>query len=328
MAKLTVKDLQPNQQVTLEAMVRGNVETKIAKTGRQFAKFVIGDKSGTLDAMFFECEGRVPTSGTVYTVSGLVDSYLGKPQIKIKELKPRTTEGDEDFLIVSKFPVDEMWGTILRVISEMQSNYFARVSSDIMLEQGYANSFKTSPAATGMHHAFLSGLLEHTSQMCLTAEKLFELPFYSESLNKDLCIFGILFHDFSKMFEYDQGLGFKKTTQGILVPHIPMMGAIIYETCNKFGIPEVIRDHMMHVVLAHHGQQAWGSPVDMAIPEAAFVHYIDHLHGDIFGWLQKIEASPGEELIRHTGRTLVAKRFDEVLKSCEVVKSTDSSLSF
>ena len=236
---------------------------------------------------------------------------------------PRTTESDEDFIAISKYPVGQMWGVITEVLTNFESNYFGSVASDIMLNQGYTEAFQTGPAASGMHHAFVSGLLEHTSQMCQTALKLFELPFYSEALNKDLCLFGILFHDFCKIMEYHPGAGFKRTLQGILVPHIPMMGALIFETCNKFGVPEVIRDHMMHVVLAHHGQQAWGSPVDMAIPEAAFVHYLDHLHGDVFGWIQKIEAASKEETTKSLSRTLVVPRFSDILKTCEVTTATD-----
>ena len=317
MARVTFRDIQPNQNVTLEGMVSGDVVTNAAKNGRQYSRFTLSDKSGSIDAMLFESEDRVPKTGVVYTVAGRTELYQGKLQIKVREIGPRTTVGDDDFLKVSEFPVDEMWGVITRVISEMESTWIAQVASDIMLRPGYVEAFQTSPAATGMHHAFIGGLLEHTSQMCLTAEKLFELPFYAENLNKDLCLFGILFHDWAKLLEYDPGAGFKKTIQGMLVPHIPYCGAMIFESANKLGVPEVVRDHLMHVVLAHHGQVAWGSPVDMAIPEAAFVHYIDHLHGDVFGWLQKIESKPGEELIKHTGRTLLGQRFSDILRACE-----------
>jgi 3'-5' exoribonuclease len=172
-----------------------------------------------------------------------------------------------------------------------------------------------------MHHAFQGGLLEHTLQMTECADALLKLPFF-EPLNRDLCLFGILFHDFGKIFEYHPDHGFKKTIQGVLVPHIPMMGALIFETCNKFGVPEIIRDHLVHVVLAHHMQLAWGSPVIPAVPEAAFVHYVDNLHGTVFGWLQKIEAnkSSGSEILTKwdgVNSALLATPFTTILKTVE-----------
>ncbi len=83
---------------------------------------------------------------------------------------------------------------------------------------------------------------------------------------------------------------------------------------------------MMHVVLAHHGRVEWGSPVTMNIPEAGFVHYIDHLHGDVFGWTQKLESDgAGQEILRmkYGGNELVVERFSDILKKCETSVSAD-----
>jgi 3'-5' exoribonuclease len=172
-----------------------------------------------------------------------------------------------------------------------------------------------------MHHAFKGGLLEHTLQMLQTGETLLKLPFYAEVLNKDLCLFGLMMHDFSKIFEYSPTAGFKKTIHGVLVSHIPKTACLIELSADKFGVPDEIKDHLQHVVLAHHGCLEYGSPVDMATPEAMFVHYIDNLHGDIFGVVQKMatEVPAGAEIWKHpvTRKNLVVKRFNEVLKEYE-----------
>lgn len=288
-------------------------KTGVTVKGTGFLIGSISDITGSMHAVWWEYDGK-PYSGVVHIVGEVeTDKRNGGTQLKIQSISPRTTTSDEEFEKISKHDPESMWQTIQTAITNIDNADIRMVLSCIFYDDRYTEAFKCSPAATGMHHAFKHGLLEHTSQMVETVDALFKLHCYYSNLNKDLCMFGVLMHDFCKIFEYSQKIGYPKTIQGILVPHIPMGGAIIYETCVRFGVPEVIRDHMMHVVLAHHGQQEYGSPVDMAIPEAGFVHYIDHLHGDVFGWLQKIETSKGE-FEQVFNRKLVVKRFDDILQ--------------
>ena len=289
--------------------------TGTTKRNTQFFKCKLSDKTGSAVAVWWDWDGKEVPSGIVRVI-GEVSEYQGGPQIVIKQVLPRITTTDDEFEKVSKFPVNEMWDVIDIAVFTMENHYIRDVARDILLYQGYEEAFKKCPAATSMHHAFSAGLLEHTSQMVTIAESILKLPFMAQSLNRDLCLFGLIFHDFGKIFEYEHTGAFKHTLQGKLVPHIPMTGAIIFETCNKYNVPEIVRDHMMHVVLAHHGRMEWGSPVDMAIPEAAFVHYIDNMHGDVFGWIQKIEESKSDT-VRHGSKQILTRRFSAVLEELE-----------
>lgn len=279
--------------------------------GSLYFKCTLSDKSGEIPAVCWEYDGAL-LSGVIHVV-GSVTEYRGGPQVKIESVLPRISTTNEDFERVTEYNVDEMWARLCGYLYGFEDPLIRSVACDIMLAGTYEAAFKQAPAASKYHHAFQGGLLEHTVQLCDMADKLFALPFISDQLNRDLCFFGLIFHDFGKIFEYEHSAGFSHTLQGTLVPHIPMTGAIIYETCNKRDVPEVIRDHLMHVVLAHHGKLEYGSPVDMAIPEAAFVHYLDNMHGDIFGWLQKFKDTK-QELIYHNKRNLVTRRFSEILK--------------
>jgi 3'-5' exoribonuclease len=328
MDKIWAKDLVVGNMVRIDLMV-ASTRTGETKGGKPAIWMDLQDRTGTVGGVrwgYYPAVDGTLEQGKVYWFSGVVSDYKGKPQITIEGFAPITSVPDMTWYEkITQFSIPEMWDKIVGFIESMESDIVRDVARDIMLNQGYEEAFRYGPAATGMHHAFKGGLLEHTSQMCETVEQLFTLPFYANNLSKDLCMFGVLFHDFGKIFEYKQDAGFAKTLQGFLVPHIPMTGAIIFETCNKFGVPEIVRDHLMHVVLAHHGQVAWGSPVDMACPEAGFIHYVDHLHGDVFGWLQRMEGSKEEVLNEKGKRTLVNIRFDDILKKCESSMITESS---
>jgi 3'-5' exoribonuclease len=270
------------------------------------------DRTGSMEAVYWDYPGG--TFSGIFNVTGEVSEYQGRLQVKIQSIGPRVSTSDAEFEKCSLYLIEDMWGKLITHVDSIEHHDIKTVAEDILYRGEFEAAFKLSPAATFMHHAFKGGLLEHTLQMCDMTSLLFTLPFFRDALNRDLCLFGVLFHDFGKIFEYDPGPGFKKTLQGTLVPHIPMTGSIIYESCNKYGVVEIIRDHLMHVVLAHHGEASKGSPVDMVIPESAFVHYIDNLHGDVFGMIQKRSEAAGD-FFKVFGKHFLTKSFDDTLKS-------------
>ena len=132
-------------------------------------------------------------------------------------------------------------------------------------------------------------------------------------------MFGLMFHDFMKIFEYGDAPGFKRTTLGIMVPHIPKMAAVIESVAKEQGMNEELMTYLQSIVLSHHRMLEWGSPCKPATPEALFVHYIDNLHGDVFGVLQKMWAdTSNDDIVKHgfgdSAYTIVKKRFSEIVK--------------
>lgn len=323
MSKLMIKEIAlfpKGQQVKSEFRL-SDIKGGVAKTGKDYIQFKLGDRTGNIQAKMWEAHisSFVFKEGDVCSVIAVSDPWNNQPQLVVKEIASRVSTTDEDFDMVSKYPIEEMWTSLVNFLSTFKSDYIRKVAEDILLEAGLSENFKRSPAATGMHHAFIGGLLEHTWQMLETGEALLKLPFYSNVLNRDLCLFGLMFHDFGKIFEYES-VSFKKTLQGLLVPHIPMTAAMVFESANKYGVPEIIRDHMMHVVLTHHKLMKHGSPVVFACPEAAFVHYIDNIHSDVFGFVQRIEnEGSGKEYVKHgySENNLIVQRFSDILKTCE-----------
>ncbi len=79
------------------------------------------------------------------------------------------------------------------------------------------DTFKTSPAAIAMHHAYRHGLLEHTVHMARACRAL--LPLYPE-VDADLALAGILLHDIGKTIEYEGALVTQRSRKGILQGHV------------------------------------------------------------------------------------------------------------
>lgn len=321
---MELKDLKNGQSFSAVPAMITDVKIHMTKQGKEYAAFKAGDRTASFPCVMWDY-GTHPLKhelkdGSVVDLAGIVSEYKGALQFKVSNFSPSIVKDLSRFEKMTKYDPDGMWKEICAiVIADIDEPRIQKVILDIFENYFWTSAFQAAPAATGMHHAFKGGLLEHTHQMLLSAKALLNLPFYAEVLNKDLCLFGILFHDFGKIFEYSTEPGFKRTTWGKFLGHIPEMTAIIYSTCQKLNLPDFMTYHLCHVVAAHHRFLKWGSPVGPVCPEALFVHYVDNLHGDVFGTVQRIEEDTGnDDFVRHgfgeDAYSMHKKRFNAYLK--------------
>jgi 3'-5' exoribonuclease len=146
--------------------------------------------------------------------------------------------------------------------------------------------FKRAAAAFKVHHARRGGLLEHTASMVRLAKALGEC--YADA-NIDLIVFGIIAHDVGKTLETDieDGFAVQASLTGTLVGHIAIGTLIVSTTLLEITQADKtllagrsfdeVRAHILHVILAHHGNNEHGSPVEPQTLEALIVHSIDNL---------------------------------------------------
>ncbi len=141
------------------------------------------------------------------------------------------------------------------------------------LFKDYESKFVIFPAAARMHHAYIGGLLYHTVSMLELADKYIEVY---PSLNRDYLISGVIVHDMMKVEEYNAPVNTTYSLEGQLLGHI-VMGVIKLdkkaEKLNILNDEEVLI--LKHMLVSHHGQQAFGSPVKPATKEALLLWYLD-----------------------------------------------------
>lgn len=324
--RVSVSELKPGAMIYSNTFLVSDFKVLQTKTGKAYASFSINDCTGKVPSVWWDygmaSSELVKTlvDGALLDLSGEVCDYKGTTQFKVAGVAPATVTEMHLFEKRTKYDFDELSKSFKGFLFGFENASIQRLAEAIFND--YAEAFYAKPAATGMHHAFKNGLLEHTTEMLKTAEALLELPFYSKNLNRDYCMFGIMFHDFMKIFEYGDGPGFKRTTLGIMVPHIPKMAGLIEAYGGDHGLSEQMITYLQAIVLSHHKRLEWGSPCKPSTPEALFVHHIDNLHGDVFGVLQRLEAdTTPEETIKHgfgdDALTIVKKRFEAVLKEEE-----------
>lgn len=158
----------------------------------------------------------------------------------------------------------------------------------------YEKKWKRAAAARTYHHARRGGLLEHTAQMLRCALAL--APLYDE-VTPDLLYCGVLFHDIGKLWENDYpetGFTSQATRKGELIGHITIGVEVVnrlwHEASQKdpavfapdaTPAPDLVRDHLLHLIVSHHGELEFGSPVMPKTPEGWLLHHIDNIDAKI-----------------------------------------------
>ena len=150
----------------------------------------------------------------------------------------------------------------------------------------FGSRFRRTAAARNYHHARRGGLVEHTAQMMRTGCLICDL--YPQ-LNRDLLLAGIMLHDCGKLWENslpESGFAMPYNETGELLGHINIGIELINALWRKLDLTqwagldpdsEDVRMHLLHLIAAHHGEIAFGSPVVPKTPEAYALHHIDNL---------------------------------------------------
>lgn len=158
------------------------------------------------------------------------------------------------------------------------------------LEQ-FGERFRRTGAARDYHHARRGGLVEHVAQMMRAAVQVCEAY---PNLNRDLLVSGVLFHDIGKLWEnayQENGFTMPYTEISELIGHIPLGMEIVNKLWRELledesvsgewnilePASERVRLHLLHLIVSHHGELEFGSPVVPKTPEAQALHYIDNL---------------------------------------------------
>ncbi len=257
--------------------------TKTASNGNPFLSLEFGDRSGSFTANLWSDHPQYDlvaggAEGSAFQLEGRVDFYQGRFSPKINTLRPLDEielEASGALAALVEVPPEdpeEMWREFEHFIDAIQHDELRMTVRGVFEEIG--DAFRTSPAATAMHHAYRHGLLEHTLHMARACKAL--LPLYRE-VDADLAMAGILVHDTGKVTEYEGALGAKRSRKGILQGHVVLGYALVRKAGLRAKLDADRLERLEHIVLSHQGEPAWGAAVYAATPEAVFVSMIDNL---------------------------------------------------
>jgi 3'-5' exoribonuclease len=176
------------------------------------------------------------------------------------------------------------------VVATLTDRYLSQLMKAFLADSDFMSGYRVAPAAKGMHHVYLGGLLEHSLAVAKLVDTI--TPLYAP-LNRDLLIVGALLHDIGKVREMVYLRSFDYTDEGKLIGHITIGVEMIQEKIIAIpGFPPETSILLKHMMLSHHGQYEYGSPKRPKTIEATILNYLDDLDAKINGIRTHIGKEP------------------------------------
>lgn len=274
-----VKDLTAGQMFDQETFVLKDLNQGTDRNGRPYYDVVLADKTGDIKGKIWsdfinQVDLKSARKGHVVSVAGRIESYKGLNQLSVLSMRGVDETQLDDYLESSLYPADQLWAELEGVVNSISQESVKQLLFNIMKDPELGRKLKFWPAGMSIHHGFRSGLLQHILEMQTV---LVGLPKYFPEVDFDIVKAGIILHDIGKLKELKAGgLTTDYERAGNLLGHIAM-GILIIEEFAPAEMPEYIKVHLQHIVLAHHGEKAKGSPVNPASAEAVIVQMCDEL---------------------------------------------------
>ena len=97
-----------------------------------------------------------------------------------------------------------------------------------------------------------------------------------------------------------------------MLGHIAIGLNLISSKISKIkDFPKKIENAIKHIILSHHGEIEWGSPVQPAFLEAVIVHFSDLIDSKIQPIIENIDQEDGWKYIKNLRRKMVNLEYFE-----------------
>lgn len=270
-----IKEFLENETIN-QAFLVNNVTKGVTSKGSNYLNVILQDASGTIEAKKWEVEigdEDIIKVGNIINVEGNVLPYKNVIQLRINKVSMAKDSELDVSQFVASAPVSrgDLQKLLFEYIEKINDKQVKRVVEEVV--KNHYISLSTYPAATKNHHEYASGLLYHTTSMLKVAEALSGIY----TINTSMLYAGIILHDIGKTIELSGPILPKYTTQGKLLGHISIINAEIAKTCEELGVNGEVATLLQHMVLSHHGQYEFGSPVLPMTKEAELLNFIDNI---------------------------------------------------
>jgi len=293
-APLIISDLKTGSAVYGWLLVVG-LQARIAVTGTPYLYLRLRDPRGNeIIARQFDpprTEVLAPEEGKVLLVEGQVEEYRSQIQIKLTRAEKDGSAAIDLFVPGTRRSMAELEVCFERFLGEVEHPGLHKLLHYCFTPEVIAR-FRRWPAAVRHHGAVAGGLLEHTVNVTAIAKRLTKLY----PCDSNLALAGALLHDIGKLEELEEGIGVGFTPAGRMVGHIILGMQYVHKQAQQvYGLDEATLHDLLHIILAHHGTLAFGSPVCPATIEALIVHQADTTEARLTEFLDHCQRTSGAD---------------------------------
>ncbi len=283
MEQQNVKALQDKDAVDILLLVKDK-NVAVGKNGRPFMVLSLGDATGGIEGRLWDRVEELSKEfevGDVLRIKGQIQLFQNRKQLIIHRLEriEASTVNMEDFIPQSSKNVNDMMTELTQMVRTMKNDHLRQLVLDTLEDPEMRPLIMRAPAAKSIHHAWVGGLLEHIVSISKIMDFMgTHYPF----LNRDLLLFGGIFHDIGKVWELSYDHGTSYTDRGRLLGHMEIACELVdKKSARILGFTQELRDICKHIILSHHGRLEYGSPKRPKFLEALIVAMIDDLDSKV-----------------------------------------------
>jgi 3'-5' exoribonuclease len=275
-----INTLKEQERVNLLALIV-NVSKGVTNTGAPYLNITFQDATGQIDGRkwdVLEDDARVFQVGNFVNISADVINYRNNLQLKVLSgefLNPTGIDVTK-FVMAAPVPRETLVKKLNNYISLIRNSAIKQVVEEFIKQD--MTSLMVYPAASRNHHEYAGGLLHHVITMLEMAEQVLKIY---PTLNPDLLYAGVILHDLGKLDELSGPVIPKYTLEGKLIGHISIMQAKVKRVCEQLKVDSELSLLLQHLILSHHGDKEFGSPVPPLFKEAEVLSIIDNLDARI-----------------------------------------------
>lgn len=271
-----ISELNEHDHIIGQFLV-GNISRGVNASGSPYLNIELRDSSGLISGKkwdVFADDENIFAIGNVVLIEGDIIKYKDSLQMKVltgEKVDPSEIDVAK-FIKAPPIPKEELVKRFEEYVVSIK-NEDCRKILDFLIKRLSPKLYEY-PAAVSVHHDYASGLLMHTVSMCDLGAFLAS---YYPDVDKDILLTGILLHDMGKCIEFEGPVVYKYSLEGKLLGHISIMAAEIRHAAEELKIEGETPLLLEHMVLAHHGQHEFGSPVLPLTKEALLLSLIDNI---------------------------------------------------
>jgi 3'-5' exoribonuclease len=226
------------------------------------------------------------------------------PQVTIRSLAIPIDVDWDVLLDGPRIPVAELERRLDSLLSSLDDGYLSELGEALLgPTSAVGRAYRRAFAAKYNHHAYSSGLLEHSLEVAALVDHAVQVL---GRVDRDLAVCGALLHDIGKLDAYSGDRhAVELNDQGKLIGEIPAGYYAVRRAIEAIpSFPPGLAQALLHIILSHHGCLEHGSPVLPSTREALVVHVMDKLSGDLGSF---------DRLQRETAEDESWSRFDRAL---------------
>lgn len=297
MKSIFVKDIRAGSKIEENFLVTWK-NMAYSQKGSPYLVVRLRDNTGEVEGRVWDNAGEIDKrfrKGDVVRVSCRAVSFKNVVQLSITDVVRMESMQVEpsDYLPVSRHNIGEMFSELLNIVETVSSPYVRKLLLNFMSDEKIAEEFRKAPAAKGLHHVYVGGLLEHTLSVAGLIDKI---AGHYPGVDRDLLIAGAIIHDIGKTKELTCDGIIEYTDEGRLIGHIVIgLEMLDSQIAAIEGFPPRLAVELRHLILSHHGMLEFGSPKRPKTTEAVILHQIDDLDAKVNAFREFIENSPEDD---------------------------------